>query len=74
MMRIVYVVCAAFDSGTCEEHVLDFTPAVPLACIHAAGPELERRVAEGWTLERWSCAEPDIDLRIAETPAEGAGR
>ncbi len=67
MMRIVYVVCAAFDSGT-------FTPAVPLACIHAAGPELERRVAEGWTLERWSCAEPDIDLRIAETPAEGAGR
>ena len=74
MMRIIYVVCAAFDSGTCEEHVLDFSPAVPLACIHAAGPELDRQVPDGWIVERWHCAEPESDIKIAETPVEVVGR
>lgn len=70
MMRIIYVVCAAVESGSCEEHVLDFTPALPLACIHAAGAELDRAVPEGWTLDRWHCVEADDVVRTADTMAE----
>jgi hypothetical protein len=70
MMRIVYVICATIESGNCEEVVLDFTPAVPLACIHAAGPVLDRAVPEGWVLERWSCADEDDDVRTARTRAD----
>jgi hypothetical protein len=70
MMRIVYVICATVESGTCEELVLDFTPPVPLACIHAAGPELDRAVPEGWALERWSCLDHDDDMRTARTTAD----
>lgn len=56
MMTIVYLICATGAPGQCETHVADFAPAIPVACIVAAGPELSRRVPEGWHVAGWHCA------------------
>jgi hypothetical protein len=63
MMQIVAVLCEAVVGGACEERVHDFVAPIPVACIVAAGPELDRITPEGWTVVRWHCAlpaEPDI--------------
>jgi hypothetical protein len=55
MMTIVYLLCATGAPDRCETHVADFSPAIPVACIVAAGPELARRVPEGWRVAEWHC-------------------
>jgi len=64
MMRIVVVLCEAVLEGVCEERVHDFVPPIPVACVVAAGPELESITPEGWTVVRWHCdATPAADGR-----------
>ncbi len=55
MMQLVYTVCALADPGACETRVLTFTPRLPVACIFAAGPELEAVLEEDERLVAWSC-------------------
>lgn len=55
MMQVLYTVCALAEPGTCETRVLTFSPRLPVACIFAAGPELEAVVAENERLAAWSC-------------------
>jgi hypothetical protein len=57
MMQVVYTVCALADPGACETRVLTFSPRLPVACIFAAGPELEAVLAEDERVVAWSCAE-----------------
>jgi hypothetical protein len=62
MMRIIAIMCEATLGGACEERIHDFVPPIPLACIHAAGPELDSITPEGWMVARWRCValpEPD---------------
>jgi hypothetical protein len=56
MMQIVYTVCALAEPDVCETRVLRFTPRLPIACIHAAGPELAAGMSEHEKLVSWSCA------------------
>jgi hypothetical protein len=70
MMRIVYLLCEAGTGGQCTENVLAFAPPIPVACIHAAGPELARVTPEGWRVRRWSCADTDPDRAIARNDPE----
>jgi hypothetical protein len=60
MMRIVVLICETIAAQTCTEVAHDFTPPIPVACIHAAGPELDRLTPEGWAVDRWRCADPDV--------------
>jgi hypothetical protein len=64
MMGIAYLLCSAAASDTCEERVHVFVPLIPVACIHAATPELDRIRPEGSTIGRWRCLEPD-ELLVA---------
>ncbi len=55
MMRIIALICELGAPDGCVEHVHDFVPRQPIACIFAAGPELERVVPEGWTIVSVRC-------------------
>lgn len=55
MMTIVYTVCTLADPRTCDTRVLTFSPLLPVACIFAAGPELEAVLADDERLVTWSC-------------------
>lgn len=55
MMRIVALLCELDAPDVCVEHVHDFVPRLPIACIVAAGPELERVTPQGWIVTRWHC-------------------
>jgi hypothetical protein len=56
MMRVIALLCEIGATDVCVEQVHDFLPRLPIACIFAAGPELERVTPEGWTVVRWHCA------------------
>jgi hypothetical protein len=64
-MRIVYLICETAAGGQCTESVLAFEPAIPVACIHAAGPELARITPDGWHISRWRCHGDDTDHTYA---------
>lgn len=55
MMRAIAVMCQLAAPEVCAEVVHDFVPRQPVACIFAAGPELERLVPEGWVVVRLQC-------------------
>ena len=55
MMRVIATICEIAAPGNCRELIHDFTPRQPIACIHAAGPELERLTPEGWRVTRARC-------------------
>lgn len=55
MMRVIALICELAAPEVCAEVIHDFVPRQPIACIHAAGPELERRLPEGWTVRRFTC-------------------
>ncbi len=55
MMRVIATLCELAAPGNCLELVHDFVPRQPIACIFAAGPELERVTPEGWTVTRARC-------------------
>lgn len=55
MMQLVYTVCALADPTACETRILTFTPRQPVACIFAAGPELEAVLTEDEVLGAWTC-------------------
>jgi hypothetical protein len=65
MMRITYLICETASILVCEERTHDFTPPIPVACIHAAGPELARITPRGWGIARWTCARPDPERGYA---------
>ncbi len=56
MMRVIALICELGAPDQCVETVHDFLPRLPIACIYAAGPELERVTPEGWTVVRVTCA------------------
>lgn len=56
MTRVIALLCELGAPDRCVEQVHDFVPRQPIACIFAAGPELERVVPEGWTIVRVRCA------------------
>ena len=70
MMRIVYTICETASVLACETHTHDFNPPIPLACIHAAGPELARITPEGWDVSRWSCTMSDPERSYAQNGPE----
>jgi hypothetical protein len=55
-MRVIALICEMDAQDVCVSHVHDFVPRLPVACIYAAGPELERLTPEGWAVSRWRCA------------------
>ena len=55
MMRVIALLCEIGATDVCVEQVHDFVPRLPIACIFAAGPELERLTPEGWTVVRARC-------------------
>lgn len=55
MMRIVATLCRIAAPDDCMDLVHDFVPRQPVACIYAAGPELERLVPPGWAVIRTRC-------------------
>jgi hypothetical protein len=59
MMRIVFIICETMSINICEARVHDFYPPTPVACIFAAGPELDQITPEGWGVAAWCCAEAD---------------
>jgi hypothetical protein len=65
MMRIVYLICETMSVLVCEERTHDFNPPIPVACIHAAGPELARITPEGWGIHHWTCDTPDPERGYA---------
>jgi hypothetical protein len=56
MIRVIALLCELGVQDHCVEQVHDFMPRLSIACIFAAGPELERLTPEGWAVVRWSCA------------------
>ena len=56
MIRLIALLCEIGVLDHCVEQVHDFMPRVPVACIFAAGPELERLTPEGWTVVHVRCA------------------
>lgn len=58
MMRVIALICELGTSGACIERVHDFVPRLPIACIFAAGPELERITPQGWVVSQWQCVTP----------------
>lgn len=62
MMHIVFTVCAGAAPDSCEARSHSFVPALPVACIHAAGPELDRVIPDGWRLAEWRCVAADAPL------------
>lgn len=55
MIRVIALLCELDVPDRCVERVHDFVPRLPIACIFAAGPELERLTPEGWTVVRVRC-------------------
>lgn len=55
MMRVIALLCDMAAPEVCTELVHDFLPRAPVACIFAAGPELEALLPEGWTVIRMQC-------------------
>lgn len=80
MMRIIAIMCETVVGGACEERVHDFVPPIPVACIYAAGPELDRITPEGWTVMRWHCdampaaGEHWDPLDVADRPTDERSR
>lgn len=55
MMRVIALICELATPEVCAEVVHNFVPRQPIACIHAAGPELAPLIPEGWTLRQYTC-------------------
>ena len=55
MIRVIALMCEIGAPDHCVEQVHDFMPRLPIACIFAAGPELERVVPEGWRIVHVRC-------------------
>lgn len=56
MMRVIALMCDIAAQDVCTERVHDFVPRAPVACIFAAGPELQALVPEGWAVIRFRCS------------------
>jgi len=66
MMRVIATMCRIAAPEDCVELIHEFVPRQPVACIHAAGPELEPLTPEGWAVLRVRCVG-------AQHPGEGGG-
>jgi len=56
MFRVIALLCELGVPEHCIERVHDFVPRLPIACIFAAVPELERLTPKGWTVVHVRCA------------------
>lgn len=55
MLHIAFTICRIAAPQDCDERLHSFVPRQPVACIFAAGPELERLIPDGWTVVRLRC-------------------